>query len=157
MTTIASIGKAIIIKRVINKRSKELIPPMKQRRLRTITFKVAKEKSPILRWHQIYFAFWVNHYYLIFIFDFWYQVLKYIDRAERHDFWPQFLLFILLFFFLFLEGKIKREKNNQSRDQKSCLSARSIYLASRGGESLVWLWESVGDLFLEIYQVYSIS
>ena len=41
-----------------------------------------------------------------------------------HDFW----LFILLFFFpLFLGGKRKGEKNNQSRCQKSCFSARSIF------------------------------
>ena len=38
-----------------------------------------------------------------------------------------FLLFILLFFFpLFLGGKRKGEKNNQSRGLKSCLSARSM-------------------------------
>ena len=52
--------------------------------------------------------------------------IKINDRAERHNFWSQFLLFILLFFFpLFLGGKRKEEKNNQSRDQKSCLYARS--------------------------------
>ena len=39
----------------------------------------------------------------------------------------EFLLFILLFFFpLLLGGKRKGEKNNQSRGQKSCLSARSF-------------------------------
>ena len=47
------------------------------------------------------------------------------DWAERHDFRSRFLLFILLFFFLFLGGKRKGEKNSQSRGQKSCLSARS--------------------------------
>ena len=36
-----------------------------------------------------------------------------------------FCYFILLFSSLFLGGKRKWEKNNQSRGQKSCLSARS--------------------------------
>ena len=35
------------------------------------------------------------------------------DRAEGHDFWSRFLLFILFFFFpLFLRGKRNGEKNN---------------------------------------------
>ena len=52
-----------------------------------------------------------------------------LDRAERHAFWSRFLLFILLFFFpLFWGGKRKGEKNNQSRGQKTCLSARSLCL-----------------------------
>ena len=47
-------------------------------------------------------------------------------RAERHDLKSRFLLFILPFFFpLFLGGKRKGGTNNQSRDFKSCLSARS--------------------------------
>ena len=51
------------------------------------------------------------------------------DRAERHAFWSQFLLFILLFFFrIFLGGKRKEEKNKQSRGQKPCFSARSFYV-----------------------------
>ena len=51
-----------------------------------------------------------------------------IDRAERHDFWSRFLVFILLFFVpLFLRGKRKGEKNNQSRGQKPCLSTRSSF------------------------------
>ena len=50
------------------------------------------------------------------------------NRAERHDFKSRFLLFILLFFFLlFLGGKRKGKENNQSRDFKSCLSARSFW------------------------------
>ena len=49
-----------------------------------------------------------------------------LDRAESHDLKSQFLLFILLFVFsLFLGGKRKGEKNNQSRDFPKCLSARS--------------------------------
>ena len=41
------------------------------------------------------------------------------NRAEMHDLKSRFLLFILLFFFpLFLGGKRKGEKNNQSRDFK---------------------------------------
>ena len=51
------------------------------------------------------------------------------DRAERHDLKSQFLLFILPFSPLFLlEGRRKGGKNNQSRDFKSCLSARSLKL-----------------------------
>ena len=50
-----------------------------------------------------------------------------IDRAERHNLKSRFLLFILLLFFsLLLGGVRKRKKNNQSRDFKSCFSARSI-------------------------------
>ena len=50
-----------------------------------------------------------------------------LDRAERHDFLLRFSLFILLFFFLlFLVWKRKGGYNNRSRDQKSCLSSRSI-------------------------------
>ena len=38
-----------------------------------------------------------------------------------------FCYFIIFFFFpLFLGGKRKGENNNQSRGQKSCLSARSV-------------------------------
>ena len=49
-----------------------------------------------------------------------------MDRAERYEFKSRFVLFILLFFFpIFLGGKGKEEKNNQSRDFKPCLSARS--------------------------------
>ena len=47
------------------------------------------------------------------------------NQAERHDLKSRFLIFILLFFFHFiLGGKRKEEKNSQSRDFKSCLSAR---------------------------------
>ena len=53
------------------------------------------------------------------------------DRAERHDFWSRFLLTILLFFFhLFLGGKRKGEKKNQSHGQKACLSVSSKKKAS---------------------------
>ena len=56
----------------------------------------------------------------------------FFDRAERNDFWSRLLLFIFLFFFPpFLVGKSKGEKNNQSRGQKPCLSARSIFLPVR--------------------------
>ena len=45
------------------------------------------------------------------------------DRAERHCFLQRLCYFIFLFFFpLFLGGKRKGEKNNQSRGQKQCLS-----------------------------------
>ena len=55
-----------------------------------------------------------------------FSVLRKSEWAERHDLKSRFLLFILLFFFpLFKRGKIKGEKNNQSQDFKSCLSARS--------------------------------
>ena len=52
----------------------------------------------------------------------------YQDRAERHDFWSGFLLFILLFFFPLKEEEKGDEgkRNNQSRGQNSFLSARSI-------------------------------
>ena len=63
-----------------------------------------------------------------------------IDRAERHDFWSRFLPFILLFFSrVFLGGKRKGEKNNQSRGQKLCLSARSRnhMILERGGHVLI--------------------
>ena len=47
-------------------------------------------------------------------------------KKVRPDSKSRLLLFILLFFFpLFLRGKRKGEKNNQSRDFKSYLSARS--------------------------------
>ena len=50
------------------------------------------------------------------------------DRAERHGLWSRFLLihspFLLHSFF---RREEKREKNNQSRGQKSCLSARTSY------------------------------
>ena len=67
---------------------------------------------------------------LIIIFSRFFKRHKWIyvmikDRAERHDLKSRFLLFILLFSSLFLGGKRKGEKNNQSRDFKSCLSARS--------------------------------
>ena len=48
------------------------------------------------------------------------------DRAGRHDFKSRSLLFILLFFFPFFGRELKGEKNNQSFDFKSCLSARSF-------------------------------
>ena len=51
------------------------------------------------------------------------------DRAKTHNLKSRFLLFILLFFpSIFLGGKRKGEKNNQSRGQKSCLSARSYQI-----------------------------
>ena len=56
------------------------------------------------------------------------------DRAERHDFWSRFWLFILLF--LFPPGrKRKGKKENQSRGQKSCLSARSLM---KRGSFIFW-------------------
>ena len=53
--------------------------------------------------------------------------MKHIFKARSsRKAWLKILLFILFFFFpLFLEGKRKGEKNNQSSDFKSCLSARS--------------------------------
>ena len=51
------------------------------------------------------------------------------DRAERHVLKSRFLLFILLFSPLFLEGRRKGVENNQSRDLKLCLSARSLKLS----------------------------
>ena len=48
------------------------------------------------------------------------------DRAGRHDLKSRSLLFILLFFFPFFGRELKGEKNNQSFDFKSCLSARSF-------------------------------
>ena len=66
----------------------------------------------------------INSYVFKLISQTCFHVYK--DRAERHDFWLRFLLFILLFFSpLFLGGKRKGEQNNQSCGQKSCLSARS--------------------------------
>ena len=61
------------------------------------------------------------------------------DRAERHDLKSRCLLFITLFFVpLFIGGKRKGEKNNQSRDFKSCLSARytiTIYIVVYKGST----------------------
>ena len=62
------------------------------------------------------------------------------DRAERHDFWSRFFLFIIIFFFtFFLGGKRKGEK---SHGQNSCLSARSfkatIYVFLRKFLMLFW-------------------
>jgi len=52
------------------------------------------------------------------------------DRAERHDFLPQLWLFFTPFFFpLKKRGKKKERMNTKNRDQKSCLSARSIVVA----------------------------
>ena len=48
-----------------------------------------------------------------------------IDRAERHDFWSQFLLIYSPFLIFSLGGKRQGEKNNQGRGKKACLSARS--------------------------------
>ena len=49
------------------------------------------------------------------------------DRAERYDLKSRFLLFILHFFFAYILGeKRKGKENNQGRDFKSCLSARSL-------------------------------
>ena len=46
----------------------------------------------------------------------------YMDEPERHDLKSRFLLFILLFFVpIFVGGKRKGGKNNQSRDFKSSL------------------------------------
>jgi hypothetical protein len=70
-----------------------------------------------------------NVYFIIWFVSKWTSICiqgKKWDRAERHDFWSRFLLFILFFLFPpFLGGKRKGEENNQSRGQKSCLSARS--------------------------------
>ena len=58
-----------------------------------------------------------------------------------HDFWSWFLLVILFYLFpLFLGGKRKGKENNQSRGQKSCLSARSIiWYLSLKIRLLIWL------------------
>ena len=50
MTTIAIaiVGSAITLERAIKKRSKELIPSIKQRRLRAITLQGVIEKSQIV-------------------------------------------------------------------------------------------------------------
>ena len=50
MTTIAIaiVGRAVTLGRAINKRSKELIPKMKQRRTKAIPLQESIEKSPIL-------------------------------------------------------------------------------------------------------------
>ena len=94
------------------------------------------EKSIILQWYnksiiqrlpkglRIYilnfFKFLLNYWELI-------KFLPALCRAEWHDFWSRFLLihspFLLPSFFR-REGK--REKNNQSRGQNSCLSDQSI-------------------------------
>ena len=51
------------------------------------------------------------------------------DDPGRHDLKSRFLLFILLFFFpLFLGVNRKWERNNQSRDFKSCLSGSSLVI-----------------------------
>ena len=48
------------------------------------------------------------------------------DRVEKHDFWSRFLLIHSLFLLSsFIRREEKSGKNNQSRGQKSCLSARS--------------------------------
>ena len=50
------------------------------------------------------------------------------DRAERHDFWPR--LCLLFSSFLFppkKRGKKKRTINSKNSDQKSHLSARSVF------------------------------
>ena len=85
---------------------KEILAKMRQRRLRaTLNKKQSREKINIA----------------IAVLE------KLMNRAERHDFWSWFFLFILIFFIpLFLWGKRKGEKNNQSRGQNSYLSARSF-------------------------------
>ena len=63
-----------------------------------------------------------------------YQIKRYsgmtiLDDPERHDLKSRFLLFFLLFFFpLFLGGKRKGDKNNQSRNFKSCFSGSSHFV-----------------------------
>ena len=79
-----------------------------------------------------YFAIMVYQYHFRWLY---YPEMVY-DPAERHGIWSRFLLFILLFFFhLFLGGKRKGEKNNQSLGQNSCLSARSISIFIKIGLS----------------------
>ena len=71
LPTIAIVRRAINDGRVIKKRSKELIPKIKQRRLRAITLQEPIEKNPIMlsqyrrkidNWIA-YFAFWKHQYY----------------------------------------------------------------------------------------------
>ena len=51
----------------------------------------------------------------------------YFDRAEGYDFWPRLWSFFSPFLFPPRKrGKKKRRMNSKNRDQKSCLSARSI-------------------------------
>ena len=57
---------------------------------------------------------------------------EFIDRAERHDVSSRVLLTHSHFLLpSFLGGKRKGEKINQSRDQKSCLSARSSLFGNK--------------------------
>ena len=70
-----------------------------------LDFKEDREKN---EYHWILGPFKLSH-------------LEDCDRAERHDIWSRFMLFILLF----LEGKRKGKLDIQSRGQKSCLYARS--------------------------------
>ena len=53
--TVVIVGRAIAIKRKIKKRSKEIIPKLKQRRLKAITLHEAIEKSQLLQ-----FQYWKN-------------------------------------------------------------------------------------------------
>ena len=49
------------------------------------------------------------------------------DRADRHEFWPSLWLFFSLFLFSPKQrGMKKRKMKSKNRDQKSCLSARSL-------------------------------
>ena len=69
---------------------------------------------------RIYFSFLINENIRIIL------VIQTEIQQERYDFWSRFLgLFLPFFSLLFLGGKRKGEKNNKSRYQKSCLSARS--------------------------------
>ena len=65
-----------------------------------------------------------------------FEVINQKGMAFDHD----FCNFILLFFFpLFEEERKKGEKNNPSRGEKSCLSARS-YEILQNDSSSVWPW-----------------
>ena len=58
------------------------------------------------------------------------------DRAERHAFWSRFLL---IHSPCLLPSFFRRENNNQSRGEKSCLSARSLPKIKQKGEFVYWM------------------
>ena len=70
-------------------------------------------------------------------------LLLFLDRAERHKFWPRRWLFFPLFSSLQKRGK--KRMNSKNHDQKSCLSAlsyrnNSIVITSDEDPDLLWNW-----------------
>ena len=95
-------------------------------------------------WTQIKEFRWLIRFKVIFLLK---KILnnfgfKCFDQTERHYFWARLWLFFFPFLFPPKKGKKKRRNNGKNRDQKSCLSVRSIS-SCKFGSNLVWqkIWK----------------